>query len=96
VRIQAAIACLVVLAAFWLGVPIAEWGLLILAMGMVFGAELANTSIEALVNLVSPEKHPLAAQAKDAGAGAVLIVSVASVFLGLTVLGPPLLFRLGL
>ncbi|MGD0573958.1 MAG: diacylglycerol kinase family protein [Anaerolineales bacterium] len=95
-RIQVGIAALVVLSAIWVGVPAVGWGLLFLAMGLVFGAELVNTAIEALVDLVSPEKSPLAAQAKDAGAGAVLIASVASVLLGLAVLGPPMLRRLGL
>lgn len=95
-RIQVGIAALVVLSAIWVDVPAVGWGLLFLAMGLVFGAELVNTAIEALVDLVSPEKSLLAAQAKDAGAGAVLIASVASVLLGLAILGPPMLRRLGL
>lgn len=95
-RIQVGIAALVVLSAIWVNVPAVGWGLLFLAMGLVFGAELVNTAIEALVDLVSPEKSLLAAQAKDAGAGAVLIASVASVLLGLAILGPPMLRRLGL
>lgn len=95
-RIQVGIAALVVLSAIWVDVPAVGWGLLFLAMGLVFGAELVNTAIEALVDLVSPEKSLLAAKAKDAGAGAVLIASVASVLLGLAILGPPMLRRLGL
>jgi undecaprenol kinase len=96
VRIQGGIAVLAVLTGLWLGIPLQQWGLIFLAMGLVFAAELANTSIEALVDLVSPEQSSLAAQAKDASAGAVLVASVASVLMGLSVLGPSMLRRLGL
>ena len=57
---------------------------------MVFAAEFINTAIEAVVDLASPEKHPLAKVGKDVGAAAVLISAVAAVLIGLLILGPPL------
>ena len=54
-----------------------EWMIIILCIGMVVAAELFNTAIERLVDLVSPERHPIAGQVKDIAAGAVLVCAVA-------------------
>jgi len=93
-KIQAAIALAVLGAGLWLRLDLLEWGILILAMGLVFVAEIMNTAIEAMVGLASPQVHPLAGIAKDASAAAVVVAVLASVVLGLMVLGPPLLERL--
>jgi diacylglycerol kinase len=53
-----------------------EWIWISLAVACVWVAELINTSIERLTNLVSPEYHPLAKQVKDYAAGAVLVMSL--------------------
>ena len=45
-----------------------EWMIIILCIGMVVAAELFNTAIERLVDLVSPERHPIAGQVKDIAA----------------------------
>ena len=71
-----------------LGVSAIEWCALVLAMSLVLTAEALNTSIEAIVDLVSPDLHPLAGRAKDVAAGAVLIGALASVAIGLLVFGP--------
>ena len=57
---------------------------------VVLSLEIMNSALEAVVNLASPEFHPLAERAKDAAAGAVLLAAIGSVFVGLLVLGPPL------
>lgn len=82
---------------FYFRVSAAEWALVALAVGLVWGLELANTAIEAVVNLVSPEYHPLAGRAKDVAAGAVLIGAVAALIVGLLIFGPRMwgLFRAG-
>lgn len=67
-----------------------EWALVALAVGLVWSLELVNTAIEAVVNLVSPEYHPLAGRAKDVAAGAVLAGAVAALAVGLLVFGPRL------
>jgi diacylglycerol kinase len=61
---------------------------------MVFTAEFLNTAIEAVVDLASPQKHPLAKVGKDVGAAAVLIAALAAILVGLLILGPPLWARL--
>jgi diacylglycerol kinase (ATP) len=65
--------------------------LVALAVGTVWTAELANTAIEALTDLVSPEYHPLAGKAKDVAAGAVLMAAVAALVVGLLIFGPRVL-----
>lgn len=63
-----------------------EFFLLVLAALLVIFAELINTAIEALVDLVTDEYHELAKRAKDVAAGAVLVTSVGAVVLGYLVL----------
>ncbi len=83
-------AILVFVLAWWLQLPAHAWAVLILIIAMVFTAEFINTAIEAVVDLASPEKHPLAKVGKDVGAAAVLISALAAILIGLLILGPPL------
>ncbi len=84
----------VVLLAIWLKIAPPEWAVLLLAIALVWTAEFLNTALEAVVDLASPMKHPLAKVGKDVGAAAVLIAALASVLIGLIILGPPLWERL--
>jgi len=93
--IHAVVAVLVFIVSFWLNLPARDWAVIILTITMVFTAEFINTSIEAVVDLASPEKHPLAKVGKDVGAGAVLISALAAVLIGLLILGPPLWQKVG-
>jgi len=81
---------IVIILAFWLKVSFQDWAILIIAIAIVFAAEFVNTAIEAVVDLASPQKHPLAKVGKDVGAAAVLIAALAAVLVGLLILGPPL------
>lgn len=75
-------AILVLIAALVLRLSLHEFALLALAITLVLFAELVNTAIEVVVDLVSPEFHPLAQRAKDVAAGAVLLASVGALVLG--------------
>jgi diacylglycerol kinase (ATP) len=86
---------IVVLLAIWLKIPAAQFAILILTIGTVWTAEFINTSLEAVVDLASPEKHPLAKVGKDVGAAAVLIAALSSIIIGFIILGPAFLSRLG-
>ncbi len=74
----------------WLGLSTTQWAILALTVGSVLAAELLNSSLEVVVDMVSPDYHPLAKRAKDVAAGAVLLAAMVSVVVGLLVLGPPL------
>lgn len=95
-RIQAVISILALLAALLLQVDASGIAVLIVMMALVWMAEFLNAAVEAAVNLTTTEFHPMAKVAKDAAAAAVLVGAVASVLVGLLILGPPLLQRLGL
>ncbi len=86
-----AVATAAVLGAGWFfKLSLTEWALVALAVGGVWAAELFNTAIEALTNLVSPGYHPLAGKAKDVAAGAVLLAALAALAVGGCVFGPKL------
>lgn len=94
--IHAVVATAVFATGLWLGLPARDWAVLVLTIAMVFAAEFLNTAIEAVVDLASPARHPLAKVGKDVGAAAVLIAALAAIGVGLLILGPPLwekLFR---
>ena len=67
-----------------------RWALLIQTIGLVLVAEGLNSALESTVDICSPEIRPLARQAKDMAAGAVLIATFCSIISGLCLLGPPL------
>lgn len=66
----------VTVSGIWLHIPAGEWALLLIAMALVWVAEAVNTAIEHVVDLASPEHHPLAGKAKDIAAGAVLLAAI--------------------
>lgn len=62
-----------------------EWAIVLLCCGVVIAAELLNTAVETVVDLVSPEYHPLAGRAKDIAAGAVWSLSLIVAVVGIIV-----------
>ena len=92
--IHAAFTVVVVAVGFWLALDALEWALIVLSIGGVWMAEFVNTALEAVVDLASPDIHPLARVGKDVAAGAVLVGAGTAVMVGLLVLGPPLLEKL--
>jgi diacylglycerol kinase len=67
-----------------------EFALVFLAIMAVLVAELFNTVVEAVVDLMTSEYHPLARVAKDVAAGAVLLCAMFAAVIGLLVFGPHL------
>ena len=80
---------LVIALGLWLQISRADWALITLAMMGVWMGEAVNTDVEAIVDMVMPEIHPLAKIAKDVAAGGVLLSAVAAAIVGLLILGPP-------
>ena len=89
-RIHAVATVMVMSAGFYFSVSNTEWCLLALAMAAVWSAEALNTAVETVVNLVSPEHHALAGQAKDVAAAGVLLASVGAAVVGLIIFLPRL------
>lgn len=92
--IHAAASVAVVLLGLWLGLQTLEWAIIFVTITLVWMAEFLNTALEAVVDLASPQQHPLAKVGKDVGAAVVLLSALAAVIIGILVLGPPLWVRL--
>src|SRR5512146_823685 len=65
------ISLIVIFLGIWLGVPLQNWAVLFLTMGLVWAMECVNTAIETIFDLVSPQAHPMVKIGKDVAAGAV-------------------------
>mgnify|MGYP001599045274 CR=1 FL=1 len=65
-----------------------EWLILTLTIGVVITVELTNTAIEEVVNSFTSDTHPGAKKAKDVAAGAVLVISIAALIIGLLIFLP--------
>jgi diacylglycerol kinase len=81
--IHAAISLAVLVVALWLHLPLRDWAVLFLTIALVWTVEFINTAMEAVVDLASPQQHPLAKVGKDVGAAAVLLAALASILVGL-------------
>ena len=68
-----------------------EWLAITLSVGFVWSLEAANTAIEALCDVVSPERDPRIAKVKDVAAGAVLIAAITALGVAALVFGSRLL-----
>jgi diacylglycerol kinase len=73
-----------------------EGAVLTICMTLVLSAECLNSALERMVDLVTPEYHPLAKQIKDLAAGAVLVTAIGSVIVGLQIFGPKVITWVGL
>ena len=94
-KVHACVAVLALLACWALGVEPFGWCLVIICIGCVIAAELSNTALEALADKVSPEYDPFIKVAKDAAAGAVLVLAIMAVVVGLIVFVPAAMELLG-
>ena len=75
-------------AAVLLPVPTLDRLVIVLSMLLVIVVELLNSAIEATVDRISSERHPLAGQAKDMGSAAVFLSVVMSVVCWVVIAGP--------
>ncbi|MNI51818.1 Undecaprenol kinase [compost metagenome] len=94
-RVHTVAAVLVILAALFFDLPARDIALLLLVIAFVISAELINTAVEAVVDLVTPEWHQLAKMAKDAAAGAVFIAAGFAVLIGILLFYEPVAVWLG-
>ena len=65
-----------------------EWCVCFILFGLILSLELVNTAVEAVVDLVTEERKPLAKIAKDTAAGAVLVAAIMAAAAGLVIFIP--------
>jgi diacylglycerol kinase (ATP) len=90
-RVHLVAALMAVYTGYALHISTNEWLWIILCIAMVLIAELFNTALEFLTDLVSPEYNKRAGLVKDMGAGAVLITAICALIIGLIIFMPKLL-----
>lgn len=86
-KVHLLIAGLVVVAGVWLQLTPTEWAVILTQIGLVWAAEAFNTAIEKLCDFVSPGLHPQIKAVKDIASGAVLILAITAVVVGIIILG---------
>ena len=92
-RFQCMAALFVFAMAFLLELGILEWCILIMCICFVLIAELINTAIETMLDLLYPEYHELVGRAKDIAAGVVLLASCMSAVVGILVFAHAIIER---
>ena len=90
-KIHMAAAILVVILGSILKLSVTEWCICLVLFGMVMSLELVNTAVEAVVDLVTKDRHPLAKIAKDTAAGAVLIAAIMAAITGAIIFIPKII-----
>lgn len=86
--VDVGISILVAIAGFIFKLNSTEWVVVALTIGAVISLELVNTAIEAAIDMVTEEYHPLAKVAKDTSAAAVFIIAIVAVIVGLIIFLP--------
>ncbi|UII54915.1 diacylglycerol kinase family protein [Cytobacillus spongiae] len=91
-QIHFIVSVLVIVFGIIYSISMTEWVFICMLIGGVISLELLNSAIERVVDLVTDEYHPLAKQAKDIAAGAVLIYAILSVIVGGIIFIPRIFF----
>ena len=90
-KIHVLIMILVIIVGIVLKVSALDWIILVIMFALVISAELFNTVIETVVDMITMEKNEKAKIAKDIAAGAVLVLAIGSVIVGLIIFIPKIL-----
>ena len=84
-KIQLLAGVVAVACSFILHIQPIEWSVILVCIGLVLSAELFNTAIEIIVDKITLEKQEWARKTKDAAAGAVLILAIASLVIAIII-----------
>lgn len=90
-KIHVLFMCLVIGMGFWLKISVLEWLICIILFSVVIAAELFNTAIETVVDMVMPEENQKAKIAKDVSAGAVLVLATGAAVIGIIIFLPKIM-----
>ena len=95
-KLHTIIAIIVVVCGFVFKISYMEWLICLVLICLVLMAEFFNTSIEYVVDLISPKIHPLAKAAKDTASAGVLIMAIISAIAGCMIFIPKILKVFGI
>lgn len=92
-RVHISFSVIVLFLAWYLGVSRAEFGVLIFTVLLGLAAEMINTSLECMTDLITHDWREEAKRAKDVAAGMMLLVAMGAAVIGIWILGPYILLR---
>ena len=95
IKIHTIISFIVILGGFIFKINYIEWLVCLVLIGFVMMAEFFNTSIEYVVDLASPDIHPLAKAAKDTASAGVLMMAIISALIGCVIFIPKIIEFVG-
>ncbi|MEW9107791.1 MAG: diacylglycerol kinase family protein [Cytobacillus gottheilii] len=95
-KIHLAVMPLITVSGFIFSISKAEWLVVIIVIGGMIALELMNTAVERVVDLVTDQYHPLAKQAKDIAAAAVLVYAITAIVIGVIIFLPKIIVSMGL
>ena len=95
IKIHTFIAILVIIFGFFLKINYIEWLVCLVLIGFMLMAEFFNTAIEYVVDLASPDIHPLAKAAKDTASAGVLMMAIISALIGCVIFIPKIIGFVG-
>ncbi len=90
-RVHVLAAATVITAGWWLHLSVQEWWVVLILIGLVMAAELVNTAIEEVCNILRDDlgmAYTATKRARDTAAGAVLIIAVVAGIIGVWIFGP--------
>ena len=93
--IHAIAAVLAIALSYILHISAGEWIAVVIVIGMVFSAEIINSSIEGIADFISPQKDIRIRNIKDLGAAAVLVNAISAAVVGCIIFIPKLLELIG-
>lgn len=91
IRRQFGLGCLALVLAIYLKLPVVQVEIIIVCVALVLGLETVNSALEAAADILHPNYHAVIGTVKDISAGAVLVVSLASLLIALLIFIPPML-----
>ena len=94
-KIHTIIGVLVIIFGFLFKISYVEWLVCLVLIGLVIMAGFFNTALEYVVDLASPEIHPLAKMAKDTASAGVLMMAIISAVIGLVIFVPKIMLFVG-
>lgn len=94
-KIHTIMALVVIIGGFVFKISYIEWLICLVLIGLVLMAEFFNTAIEYVVDLSSPEIHPLAKAAKDTASAGVLMMAIISAMIGIIIFLPKIINIIG-
>ena len=87
IALQCVLGLITIIVCLFLPLSALEWCVILIMVFLVIAMEFVNSAIEKTVDYISTQRHPAAKQIKDLAAGAVLLISICALCVGIIIIG---------